>query len=274
LTLAAGHLPITTFDQEKERMMRRTLITLAVLALFLLPTTAFANTQTTTVGATNWYFAEGNTLTEFQTYYAISNPNDATANVTFEFMLEDGSTVTRTATVAGNSRACYDLLSLGVPQGHSGVACHVHSDGPMVAERYMTFDYKNKWTGNSAVTGATALQQTFLFAEGTTRGGFEEWLVLQNPNDSTATVQVSYLLGDGSTKMEKIEVGKKSRYTRDVNAAVGPDKDVSMRVTSDLPIMAERPLYFDYHGSITGGTTAIGVEASLCANMSETPTPQ
>jgi hypothetical protein len=244
--------------------MRRTLITLLVLALLLLQTTvAFANSQAGSASPTDRYFAEGNTLPEFWTYYAISNPNDATANVTFEFMLEDGSTITRTAAVAGNSRTTFELLSLGVPQGHSGVACHVHSDHEIVVERSMYFNYKNKWTGGSTSTGQAALQQKFYFAEGTTRdnpadGSFETWLCMQNPNDGTATVNVAYLLTTGQTINKPLTVGPHSRRTVEVASDIGTDKDAGIVVTSSEPIACERPMYYDYHGTIQDGSSVVG----------------
>jgi len=43
---------------------------------------------------------------------------------------------------------------------------------------------------------------------------------------------------------------------------VGADKDVSMHVTSDRAIVAERPMYFDYGGAAwAGGSCEIGYDA-------------
>ncbi len=50
------------------------------------------------------------------------------------------------------------------------------------------------------------------------------------------------------------------RATLDVNAAVGPDRDVSALVTADRSIVAERPMYFDY-GGWTGGSDVVGAPA-------------
>ena len=62
--------------------------------------------------------------------------------------------------------------------------------------------------------------------------------------------------------MEKnYPVKKTSRYTVDVNTEVGADQDVSCVVTSDQPIVAERPMYFNYHGKWTGGHDVVGAPA-------------
>jgi hypothetical protein len=38
-----------------------------------------------------------------------------------------------------------------------------------------------------------------------------------------------------------------------VNELVGEGRDVSVSITSDRPIAAERPMYFDYQGMWPGG---------------------
>jgi hypothetical protein len=99
---------------------------------------------------------------------------------------------------------------------------------------------------------------SFYFAEGTTRAGFEEWLCLQNPNPQEAKAVITYMFTDGTTKEQEVTVKATSRETIDVNAAVGPEKDLSIKVESDLPILAERPMYFNYKGAWTGGHDVIG----------------
>jgi len=207
--------------------------------------------------ATNWYFAEGCTREGFDTYYCISNPNDTPADVQFNFMLETGEIIRNNEEVEAHSRSTFALNSY-VPVGQD-VAARITTDEGVIVERVVSFDYHDKWQGVSTVVGANQLQTTFLFAEGTTRDGFEEWLVLQNPNNDIATVNVAYMLGDVTTINGSYQVGAHSRKTVDVNGEVGSNKDVSMRVNSSLPIMAERPMYFDYQGRIQGGTTVIGV---------------
>jgi hypothetical protein len=64
-------------------------------------------------------------------------------------------------------------------------------------------------------------------------------------------------------------VPARSRYTRSVNADVGPNHDVSFRVKALLntdpvepgEIVVERPMYFLYGGSIPGGHVASGYPA-------------
>jgi hypothetical protein len=96
------------------------------------------------------------------------------------------------------------------------------------------------------------------FAEGYTGQGFHEYLCLGNPTTDAAGVQVVYLFSDGKWKEETYTLPPQSRFTINVNTAVGADKEVSARVASDKAIVAERPMYFNYQGKWTGGSDALG----------------
>ncbi|MDY6793884.1 MAG: hypothetical protein SWK76_01185 [Actinomycetota bacterium] len=54
------------------------------------------------------------------------------------------------------------------------------------------------------------------------------------------------------------------RLTVCVNQEVSPDKDVSVRLESDMPFIAEKPMYFDYKATISVGSNVIG--SGSCAN--------
>jgi len=102
--------------------------------------------------------------------------------------------------------------------------------------------------------GATRLGQSYYFAEGTTREGFEEWLTLQNPNSVDITVNATYQLGvgQGEAVNSTYEIPAGERYTVYVPEEVGTDKDVSTRLFSTSLFLAERPVYFHYAGYGTG----------------------
>lgn len=234
------------------------IVALCLTLAILFPVTGNAQT----VSGTDRWFAEGNTLPEFDTYYCIQNPGGEQATVQFAFQLEDGSVVARTLNVAAHSRSTIDLKAL-VPVDHSGVSAHVHSDSAVVVERPMYFTYRNKWKGGSTSTGQANLQTSFYFAEGTTRnnqadGEFETWLCLQNPNNGTATVNVAYLLTTGQTINKPYSVSPHYRRTVEMAADIGLDRDCGIVVTSDKPIACERPMYYDYHGTVQDGSSVVG----------------
>ena len=104
-------------------------------------------------------------------------------------------------------------------------------------------------------TGAT----TFYFAEGFTAGGFNECLALLMPNTSgTATIdywtKTSHTLGTITMVAGQVA-------TVNVNATVGTNQEVSVKVTLPGPGIAERLLNFNF-GSWHGSTDIVGAPAT------------
>jgi hypothetical protein len=159
-----------------------------------------------------------------------------------------------------------DALGIGAhDNAHGDVSIKVSSSEPIVAERPMYFNYNGVWDGGHNVVGSTQPHKQWVFAEGCTRPAFNTWLCLQNPGDTPAKVRLDYLCGDGANIGRELTVSPRSRATVAVHSdALGigvhdnARGDVSIRVTSDVPIMAERPMYFLYNGSIAGGHNTEG----------------
>jgi len=229
-----------------------------------------SNEVTYTLGLSRiWFFAEGTTRENandgtYEEWICLQNPGSIDANVVLTYMLDDGTTQTQNVTVEKESRNTVNVNDrLGPDRDVSTV---VESDQPILPERPMYFNYRNKWTGGHDVMGLLAPRNTYFFAEGTTRGNdidgyFEEWLCIQNPGDTDAEVTITYMLGSGKNIEKKLPVAKTSRETVDVNNDVGPDQDVSVVVDSTEPIVVERPMYFNYHEKWTGGHDVVGAEA-------------
>lgn len=201
-----------------------------------------------------YYFAEGCTGARFEEWLCIQNPSreeQAKVVVTYTFGPGQGLPVVRFYKINPGSRFTVHVnkeVGLG-----KDVSIALSSDKPVVAERPMYFLYKGKWDGGHDIIGARSPAKEYYFAEGCTRPGFEEWLSLQNPGARDAAVTVTYMLGTGRNKKQRVNVPPGGRRTLSVNAAVGPGQDVSVRVTSGEPIIAERPIYFCYGGTWTGG---------------------
>ncbi len=217
------------------------------------------------IGATSpsktHYFAEGYTGDIFLEFLCLMNPGDkdATANITY--MFTDGSIKTSALKLGKTSRNTI-YVNDAVGDGKE-VSILITSDSPIVAERPMYFFYDFpghdfNWSGGHDVVGAVAPRQEFFFAEGTTRAIFNEWLCLQNPNSSTTAASITYMFEDGLTQVQEVKLGPTTRKTINVNQLVGAERDVSVHITSDLPIIAERPMYFIYGGLWTGGHDVVG----------------
>ena len=112
---------------------------------------------------------------------------------------------------------------------------------------------------------------TWYFAEGRVGGdgagnNFYEYLTLENPDPvHTAHVKVQYLFQGGTGPAVMHNVPPQSRYTVSVNGDVhipftytkGQSLSMIVSSTNGVGIVAERPLYFNWHG-INSGTDALG----------------
>ncbi|MBC7248082.1 MAG: VCBS repeat-containing protein [Actinobacteria bacterium] len=217
-----------------------------------------------------WYFAEGCTRPGFQTWLCLQNPNQAPTRVYIDYLCGDGNNVYREVVMGPRSRSSIPVhgwdVGIGVHDNqHGDVSIKVRSDLPIVAERPVYFNYNGAWNGGHDVMGADAPRKEWYFAEGCTRPGFQTWLCLQNPNPRATRVHIDYLCGDGNNVRREVFVEAYSRssipvHGWDVGIGVHDNQhgDVSIKVTSDLEIVAERPVYFNYNGAWAGGSDIIG----------------
>ena len=61
--------------------------------------------------------------------------------------------------------------------------------------------------------GLTTSSTTWYLAEGYTGGGFETYILIQNPTTQAATVNLTYMLQGGGTIEKTVNVPANSRYT-------------------------------------------------------------
>lgn len=208
--------------------------------------------------ALNWYFAEGCTAKNFEEYLCLVNPGDQDAAIDIFYMPTDGNVIPKKETVDAHSRKTIFVNQDAGPDKELSVKIVSTNNVPIVAERPLYFNFGGSWPGGSDVMGATAGSLQWYFAEGYTGTGFSEWLCLQNADSVPANVTVNYFFKNGGNQPKTLQIPAHSRRNISVNQDVGPDKEVSVSVTSNVPIVAERPLYYNYHGWAAGGDTVMG----------------
>ncbi len=103
------------------------------------------------------------------------------------------------------------------------------------------------------------------FAEGHIGNQFQEYLTLENPSiNAPAHVVINYLLRGRPSTNQALTINASTRMTVSVNNVLGVDRnssvgqDVSLYITSDMPIVTERPMYFVYGGTTRGGSDIVG----------------
>jgi photosystem II stability/assembly factor-like uncharacterized protein len=219
---------------------------------------------------TTWYFAEGATGSTFFERYILSNPclptaaggcgATPTANATVTFFKPDGTTGAASEQLTAGQQKVVDVNSV-LGQGVSNSAT-VTSDHPILAERFMSFAYHGI-PGATDVLGATSPSYVFDFAEGSASSSFTEFLTIENPTSQAATVTVAFLPAGGSpwSAFTRVyTVAPNSRFTLRANDIVPANSSFSLAVEANTPIVAERPMYFTYHGTDTGGSDIIGYQ--------------
>ena len=221
--------------------------------------------------STTWYLAEGTTRTDFETYISIQNPGSKNARVSITYMKGDGKSSSQIITVPARSRSTLhpaDVLGVGNDASHDFSTKLVCTNGQdIIVERPMYFNYNGAWTGGHDAMGASSLSQKFYFAEGTCRPNFESYFCIQNPNNDDAFVRITFAKGDGSTATQLLVIPKHSRYTQQAKDTIGVGDDVAhdfsakVECFNGLPILVERPMYFNYKGMWTGGSDAVGATA-------------
>jgi hypothetical protein len=197
--------------------------------------------------APDWFFAEGS-QGFFQTFVLVINPNPTPTDVTFTFLREGDTPVVKTVTVGAATRLTLDAGSVPEIVNRSfGIA--VHATQPIMAERSMYFGTTptRLWSGGTESAGVTAGSTHWFLAEGATGGFFDTFVLLSNPQSTPAHVSMTYLLDTGETVTVAKTIPANARLTTNIEAEDDVrlhSAAVSTVVTADVPIIAERSMYW------------------------------
>lgn len=266
------------------RFARCVILTVSVTLVSLFPVSNAS-------AASQWFFAEGTVRQGWMVYLTIlslTGPQDVTIN--FQASTDAGVGIAvppkHFTAVPANSRITFNLtdwLVTNSVQLPVNISAHLTSTGEARAERPMYFNANpNLGTtinGGTTVVGLPAPSNELYFAEGTVRDGFVQYLCIQNPNPvpSYTTITFQAAKDDGSIvpiTPFNVEVPENSRYTFNVSQYVASRGinypiNVSTKISSVHPIVAERPMYFQFNPGpevgalINGGTSAPGAVAPL-----------
>jgi len=211
-----------------------------------------------------WYLPEGSTAWGFETWILVQNPFDAPVNITVTYMTDHGPVNGAPLTIAPQSRLTINAADR-VP--NSDFSTSVVSDNPILVERSMYWNNRRGGTDSDGAcdpediaTLCTPSQDIYL-AEGSTGYGFDEWILVQNPNPEPVSIDMTYMTNSGPVAKPTFTIAGQSRYTVHANADI-PSADISVKVHGSQPILAERAMYWD-NGSGKAGHTQVGVSSTL-----------
>jgi hypothetical protein len=209
--------------------------------------------------ANDWYLAEGATAYGFETYILVQNPNTSPATVAVTYMTPDGPTARPSLVVPPKSRRTI-VVAADLPG--TEVSARLQSDVPVVVERAMYWrGADGNWREAHAVVATRRPSNRWYLPEGSTNWGFDEWVLLQNPGSTDAVATLDFVAQDGRRLQHVVTVKAGSRSTIRV-ADLMPAADVATEIQSNLPIVAERAMYWggSYPAS-AGGSAAVGLLA-------------
>jgi hypothetical protein len=196
--------------------------------------------------STTWLFAEGS-QGFFKTFLLLVNPQTTSNDVTVRFLLESGAPLTKTYTMGPHQRLTVDGAAIPELQNQS-FGMEVTFAQPGMAERSMYFGDSPLWTGGHESAGAPAAASDWFLTEGATGPFFETFLLLANPGNEPADVQMTYFPSTGVPVTRTRQVPANGRLTVNLefehpslaNAAI------ATHVTSSKPIVVERSQYWPY----------------------------
>jgi streptogramin lyase len=226
-----------------------------------------------------WYFGEGRVGNGVNEFLTLDNPDlthNCSVSINYLYTVDGSAPTSKTLSVfippsTRMSQSVNTDLSIQpgqVPAASVSAILTVNTKSTpncigIVAERPMYFS--NQIKGGSDVLGATQTGQTFYFADVPTGNGFSSYLTILNPGANTATVKASYYASGQKVTSQSVPVAGGTRGTIFPGDARLPPH-VGAIVTSDQPIVVERPDYFSNvnagsAGFVSGATCIVGVPA-------------
>lgn len=244
---------------------------------------------TAVIGATktsmSYYFPDVDTRQngpKYSSYITLLNPDagkSATARVTYY----TGACGQRNEAACPSQKIVIPPLhrSTITPEAlslHQQMAASIEVDQPIVVERalYARDTLPNAGgltTGAASEVGATTPGNSWLFADGNTSAGFQEYLMLANFTSTATTATITLAYDNGHTQRVNVAVPAFGQTRFDVNAAntnptgicdskaCQPTTTASAEVTSAAPIVAERLQYFHFGKDRYSGVTGMIGEA-------------
>jgi hypothetical protein len=159
-------------------------------------------------------------------------------------------------TMPANSRKTIKVNDQ-LPAG-TDVSTKVHGTQPIIAERAMYWDAGTGEACHDSI-GMDSPHKTFYLPDGESSNGYETWTLVQNPNSSDVTVEVTYMTPTGQGNVTKTETVKgSSRRTFSMAGHSGIQGRAAIMVrskTSGKKVMVERAMYWNSRGA---GTDTIG----------------
>ena len=224
--------------------------------------------------AVRWYLAEGATQ-GFALFYLLQNPGTSPARVRVRYLRAAGPPLEKTYALPPQSRTNiwvnreeFPGLGAALASAEVSAVIDVEDGPPIVVERAMYRDLPGQVFGaGHESAGIAQASTTWFLAEGATGPYFDLFVLMANPGADAASVEVSFLLPDGSTVEKAYVLPPTSRFTVWVDHEDGRLADTAVSTTvrsaNGVPIIVERAMWWP-------GSSATWVEAHNSPGASTT----
>jgi hypothetical protein len=163
-----------------------------------------------TAAATSWFLAEGATGPFFDMFVLLANPGSTAATVEVRYLLTGGTVLTKTYSVAAESRRTIyvdeeDFPGLGRALDNVAVSCAITSTNsvPIVVERAMWFPgpaiSPNFWTEAHNSPGVTAAATAWVLADAELGGAkaTQTFVLIANTSSTAGQARLTFLPDPG-----------------------------------------------------------------------------
>jgi hypothetical protein len=228
---------------------------IAERAMYRFPGNAATGVAGVTATSRSWFFAEGNESARglpTDTWLLLQNPHPSTVSVTITVVREAGDPVELPVQLAPSSRQSILLNELG-DFGSFGI--RVEAGAEIVAERSMFIGVEPR--GAHATVGSPVLASTWYLAEGSTAPPFDQVIAIMNPSGQDAVATVEFQLPGGQRVTANFAVLAQRKLSILVDDMI-PNSAVSARVSTSVPTVVERTMFFEKLGGV-GMHNTIGI---------------
>ncbi len=187
-----------------------------------------------------WYLPEGSTDGGMETWVLVENPGDAPVDVAVDFLTDEKTVAGPRESLPAGTRRSYNAGSYVTSYHLSTVV--TASGGDVVCER-ATYGPGRTWATGSL--GAETPTGTWYLPEGSTDGGMETWVLVQNPGDTSATVTLNLQTGEGlrsPAELQGVTIPAGTRRSFRLNDYV-TTFNVSTMVSASGGVVCERATY-------------------------------
>lgn len=186
----------------------------------------------------------GDSGTYYSSAIVVQNVSDTVAqvNVAYQTSCDPSAPDVQMTVSPGTTQTEYVSDVNASPWGAAAV---VTSDVPIVAtQNFLTTDPNGgtQWASHSG--GVTSPSTTWYLAEGTTYGGFQSYIAVQNPNAAPASVTVTYTVFGAPVNGPSMTVSPYGQSQASISDTLVDYSSIGVVVTSDLPVIAQLTTYW------------------------------